>query len=332
MVSTAQAACILRFKSQPMISYAQNFEDVMLWRVFRNITNGHYVDVGAFHPEIDSVTKWFYEQGWSGINIEPVPESFAVLRESRPRDRNICAAAGASIGTSEMTVVCDSLGLSSLRPPDRYLSANHTVINVDVLPLEDMLESLEGVPIHFLKIDTEGEEREVLLGMNFHRFRPWVLVVEATEPQNSRVVSEQWCDILVENRYERVYFDGLNEFFLAEEHRNLIEHFQAPPNVFDDFELAATVRERRWRNEMEGSLRAEIQALRKELALSRTQLSSCQAQGDKLRSDLAELAQQLNISREMLDSIFKSRSWRWLGPIRRLNAGIRSYRDRFQSR
>lgn len=311
-----------------MISYAQNFEDVMLWRVFRDVANGHYVDVGAFHPEIDSVTKWFYEQGWSGINIEPVPESFALLRESRPRDTNICAAAGASVGTSEMTVFSDSRGLSSLRPLDGCLSAAHTVINVDVLPLEDMLESLEGVPIHFLKIDTEGEEREVLLGMNFHRFRPWVLLVEATEPQNSRVVSDQWCDILVENRYERVYFDGLNEFFLAEEHRNLIEHFQAPPNVFDDFELASTVRERRWRNEMEGMLRAE----RKELSLSRNQLSSCQVEADKLRSDLAQLAQVLKSSRETLDSIFKSRSWRWLAPIRRLNAGVRSYRDRFQSR
>src|SRR5271165_5311265 len=97
-----------------MISYAQNFEDVTLWRAFKDIGVGRYVDVGAFHPEIDSVTKWFYDQGWSGINMEPVPEMFAVIEAARPRDINIRAAAGAAPGTADMAVVSDSLGLSSL--------------------------------------------------------------------------------------------------------------------------------------------------------------------------------------------------------------------------
>ena len=74
-----------------MISYAQNFEDVILWRAFKDVNCGRYVDVGAFHPEIDSVTKWFYDQGWSGINIEPVPESFDALNAARSRDQNLCA-------------------------------------------------------------------------------------------------------------------------------------------------------------------------------------------------------------------------------------------------
>src|SRR5438477_8765804 len=40
-----------------MISYAQNFEDVLLARVFSAQTTGFYVDVGAHDPEIFSVTK-----------------------------------------------------------------------------------------------------------------------------------------------------------------------------------------------------------------------------------------------------------------------------------
>ena len=72
------------------------------------------MDVGALHPEIDSVTKWFYDQGWSGINMEPVPEMFAVIEAARPRDINIRAAAGAAPGTADMAVVSDSMGLSSL--------------------------------------------------------------------------------------------------------------------------------------------------------------------------------------------------------------------------
>ena len=58
------------------ISYAQNFEDVILRRALKDIEKGFYVDVGAHDPVIDSVTKAFYDLGWRGINIEPVKEWF----------------------------------------------------------------------------------------------------------------------------------------------------------------------------------------------------------------------------------------------------------------
>lgn len=37
------------------ISYAQNFEDVMLWRALKLFGPGRYIDVGANHPSQDSV-------------------------------------------------------------------------------------------------------------------------------------------------------------------------------------------------------------------------------------------------------------------------------------
>jgi hypothetical protein len=40
-------------------SYAQNFEDVMLWRALGHIENGFYIDIGAFDPSVDSVGKGF---------------------------------------------------------------------------------------------------------------------------------------------------------------------------------------------------------------------------------------------------------------------------------
>ena len=47
-----------------MISYAQNFEDVILQRVFHACDQGRYVDIGGYDPTIDSVTKHFYDRGW----------------------------------------------------------------------------------------------------------------------------------------------------------------------------------------------------------------------------------------------------------------------------
>ena len=70
------------------VSYAQNHEDILLGRVFPG-PEGFYLDVGANHPTFHSVTKLFYDRGWSGINVEPSPLVFDRLVADRPRDRNL---------------------------------------------------------------------------------------------------------------------------------------------------------------------------------------------------------------------------------------------------
>ena len=41
------------------ISYAQNFEDVLLWRALGTVERGFFIDVGAQHPDQDTVTPAF---------------------------------------------------------------------------------------------------------------------------------------------------------------------------------------------------------------------------------------------------------------------------------
>ena len=71
------------------ITYSQNREDLLLSGFFDLTKHGFYVDVGANHPIHDSVTKYFYDRGWRGINIEPNPNIYALLVEDRPRDINL---------------------------------------------------------------------------------------------------------------------------------------------------------------------------------------------------------------------------------------------------
>jgi hypothetical protein len=74
---------------KPYLCYSQNFEDVILQRVFAEVENGIYVDVGACHPSVDSVTKLFYDRGWTGVNIEPSKRFHALLNLQRTRDKNL---------------------------------------------------------------------------------------------------------------------------------------------------------------------------------------------------------------------------------------------------
>lgn len=71
------------------ISYAQNFEDVRLWRALKQFEHGFYIDVGANDPSHDSVTKTFYDHGWEGINVEPMQNYYDSLCQQRPRDTTV---------------------------------------------------------------------------------------------------------------------------------------------------------------------------------------------------------------------------------------------------
>src|SRR5690349_5920555 len=95
-----------------LISYSQNAEDIRLWRVFGRLDNGFYVDIGAADPSVGSVSRIFYDHGWSGINIEPSP-AFDALSTGRQRDVNLQIAIGESEGPARFFLTYPDLGLSS---------------------------------------------------------------------------------------------------------------------------------------------------------------------------------------------------------------------------
>ena len=108
-----------------MISYAQNFEDVILERVLNEQKEGFYVDVGAMDPIDMSVTKHFDERGRRRGNIEPVPRFHAALVKDRPRDVNLCLALGKS--HDKLTIYdFETQGVSILSPEfaDYFIQKN----------------------------------------------------------------------------------------------------------------------------------------------------------------------------------------------------------------
>lgn len=222
-----------------LISYAQNFEDVLLWRALGHIQNGFYIDVGANDPEEHSVTKAFYDAGWRGINIEPLPSFHQAFVVQRPRDINLAIAAGAR---EDSITLFDVPSVNGWASPDAAVAAAHRADGFEVAELTVPMRTLASVcaeqavgEVHFLKIDVEGFEGEVLRGMDFAQWRPWILVIEATMP-NSRVTNHETWEALVTGRgYRFAWFDGLNRYYVADEHPELLAALNIQPNVFDDF-------------------------------------------------------------------------------------------------
>lgn len=226
------------------VTYAQNFEDLMLWRALHDVERGFYIDVGAADPVEDSATFVFYKHGWTGINIEPAPDHFAALQASRPHDRNLMCLVGSVPGTAELKYFPQT-GLSTT---DAKFARQHveqrgyelTIVERQVRTLADICAEYVTGDIHFLKIDVEGAERDVLRGADFSRWRPWIVLAEATEPNSVVENWQDWEPLLIDADYRFVWFDGLNRFYVAGERiEQLGGAFHAPPNVFDKWSLPA---------------------------------------------------------------------------------------------
>jgi FkbM family methyltransferase len=225
-------------ESEQLVSFAQNLEDVVLWRALRTVRDGFYVDVGAADPVKDSVTKLFYDRGWRGIDIDPAPDLAERLRIERNRDVVVQVAVGNEEGSLSFVQV-PGTGLSTgSQEAAKAIASSRTdgvTIEVKLTKLDSILSTHLGVgtEIHFLKIDVEGLEREVLLGLDFSIWRPWIVVVEATRPNTTERTDYLWNGILFDAGYEMVLFDGLNVFFVAQEHSELRSLLSYPVCVFD---------------------------------------------------------------------------------------------------
>lgn len=231
-----------------MISYAQNFEDVILARVFQGKTDGFYVDIGAMDPELASVTKHFYDLGWRGVNVEPDPRFHQRLCRERARDINLCVAVSAE-GGERLFHDSELHGLSTFSP---HLAAHFSKMNlsfhtrrVKTISLREICEQYCRQTIDFMKIDVEGAEKEVLESGDWSVFRPRVVLLEAITPDTFAPSWDRWEPLLIANGYIFTYFDGLNRFYVRREDESLAVHFRLPPNVLDGFESHEVVRLRR---------------------------------------------------------------------------------------
>lgn len=282
----------------------------MLWRALGHLGKGFYIDVGANDPFYDSVTQLFYDKGWHGINIEPVPGHYAALKEYRPEDINLQCAAADTDGSFTLYEIEGVRGWATLDAgmAQTYRNKGHNIIEivVSVKTLTEICSQYVDGDIHFLKVDVEGAEEKVFRGMDLKRWRPWIIIAESRVPTEEGVLTAAWETLVTGKGYSQVYFDGVNTFYLADERREQLQDaFTSPPNDLDGY-----VRYNEWRCVHQGSQR---EALLRDLDHHVRHL------GDALRKAQAQLdekSNQLAQAEQTLACIYASRSWRITAPLR----------------
>lgn len=285
------------------ISYSANLEDVILNRIFRDRPYGFFVDVGAADPKMENDCKALYDRGWRGINIEPNPSLHASLLRERPGDVSLGIAVDETEGEARYHEV-EGTGLSTLDDTEaaRCRSNGWTVTEhrITTRRLGSILAEFAPGRIDLLKLDVEGWEEHVLRSNDWPRFRPDVILVEATMPERPIRRETDIAALLAGQDYQHVHFDGLNDFYVRRD-VNLPEGcFATPPNVFDHYESYLLGEQRdlaaRQAAEAQGQIAgagASLADTQDALAASRDQLMAAQAGHARAMSELADAALQL---------------------------------------
>jgi FkbM family methyltransferase len=211
------------------LSYTQNMEDYHLALAFAGQRTGLYIDVGGGHPIADNVSFWFYERGWQGIVVEPQADLLELYGRLRPRDVRIGGLVGRQCGEIDFHVVERLHGFSTTI--ERYARAaasfgvDYRTVRLPVTTLAQLCEDNDVAAIDFLKVDVEGAEADVLLGGDWRRFRPRVVVVEAMTPGSGEPAWQEWEPFLLAQGYRFALFDTLNRFYVAQEEPELAARF-----------------------------------------------------------------------------------------------------------
>lgn len=268
-----------------MISYAQNQEDVLLDRAFPRGRKGLYVDIGAYDPTLNSVTRHFYDLGWHGVNVEPADEAFEKLKRARSRDINLNLGVAASEGTMTFFKSPPESGWSTF---SEEIAGHHRnggmeleEVKVGVTTLARICEDHIGdQTIDFMSIDVEGFERQVLEGGNWERWRPRVVLIESTEPGRTVPTHQQWEQLLLDSGYLFAAFDGLNRYYVRSEDEDLLPVFEAPANILDDYASYHHLK--------------AVEDLNSLIARQERHLAASRAVAESLRAELANLPLELS--------------------------------------
>lgn len=194
-------------------------ENAFLASFFEGKRDGTFVEIGAHVGVHYSNTRPLWERGWSGVMIEPDPQSFAALSklyETRERVTLLNVAVATQDGTARFAQHSDPdrSGWHSLDP--RWVSTWNPGkvqwITVNTRSVPSLLASGE-LPLEcdFLSVDTEGLDADIIESLP-NDWKPRVILAEV-----DKFGCRERIDRAMENRnYTFAWGNYLNSIYTRE--------------------------------------------------------------------------------------------------------------------
>ena len=179
-------ADIRQKKKFKKISYSQCGEDLLIQFIFDQlkIKNPSYLDIGAHHPFYLSNTALMYENGSTGVNIEPDPDLFKNFLKHRRKDKNLNIGIGESEGFANFYhISTPTLNTFSKHEAENYINEGDYRItrlsNIEVNTLKKVIQHYCANKFaDFLNIDAEGIDELIIKSIDFSDNYPIVICIE----------------------------------------------------------------------------------------------------------------------------------------------------------
>ena len=161
---------------------------------YLSFQSGVFVELGANDGRNQSNTYYLEKfKGWTGVLIEPLPRLYQQAVRHRPHSQVFNYACVSADYVGDFIEITD---LSLMSFVDGALKSNTEIqsqisnglvmtdglaslIRVPTRTLTQILEEAKVQHIDFLSLDVEGYEASVLRGLDFDKFRPVFILVEA---------------------------------------------------------------------------------------------------------------------------------------------------------
>jgi len=169
--------------------YSQFGEEQVIESYFEKGYIGNCIDIGAYDGITSSNTKYFEDNGWYCLCVEPNPGKYNELKKIRSNAINYAI----SNVNDDLKFEIVDLGnhhedaISSLKIDHRLVKQHREYgynlsfrsIIVEAITLDKCLKDFyKKDSIDFISIDTEGTELDVLKGFSIENWNPKLLVIE----------------------------------------------------------------------------------------------------------------------------------------------------------
>ena len=198
---------------KPNSHYAEFAEDVMVNRILKKIKKGFYIDIGAYHPYKGSLTYNLYNRKWNGINLDISKSSIDLFNIARPSDININCAVSEFNGETFYYENSPINQQNSLIPQDE----NQKKIKIQSYKLSEILKMQNINSVDYINIDTEGNELEVLMGIDFSKINPTLFTIEDNSFDLNNEIKKKKIIYLKEKNYELINIIGVTMFFVKKD-------------------------------------------------------------------------------------------------------------------
>ena len=173
----------LKLKFRPRLLYSNWGVDLIISDIFKkNRKKGIYIDVGCHHPLINNNTYILYKSGWKGINIDLDFNSIDMFNYFRPKDDNVMTALSNTKGQTDLYFFHNRAPKNTISKLRGKGAKSIKKINVNTLDNIIRNSKFKINDIDFLSIDVEGNELNVLKGLNFKKYRPKIILIEFIKP------------------------------------------------------------------------------------------------------------------------------------------------------